>query len=525
MTTNHESTNRESTNRESTNRESTNRESTNRESTNRESTNRDTTAAELEVVLAAAHAARRELAATGPDVRADRLVAVADALDAEGEELVALAGAETHLATARLTGELRRTTFQARLFADALRSGAVTPVRIDHADPDWGTGPRPDLRRTVTPVGPVLVFAASNFPFAFSAFGGDTVSASAAGCPVVVKAHPGHPRLSRRTADVVNGALRRAGAPEGTFALVEGVEASLVALRDDRIAAAAFTGSLRGGRALFDIAAARPVPIPFYGELGSVNPVVVTPAAWEQRGAEIASGWVGSLTLGAGQFCTNPGVVLVPDAEAFLAAVELPVPAPMLHTGIASAFHDAVRTLSDVPGVSAALAGEPSEEGVRAQVLRTTAASVLAHPSILEVEAFGPAGLVVEYTSPEELAAVLDTIPGQLTGTVQAATGSVDPVAASAVVVLAERVGRVVYNDWPTGVTVSGAQHHGGPYPATTAPLTTSVGLEAIARFQRPVAFQSVPQELLPAELRDRATGADAVGGPLESVRPAGVVG
>ncbi|MCI2239573.1 aldehyde dehydrogenase (NADP(+)) [Kineococcus sp. TRM81007] len=498
---------------------------TNHGTAERDTANRETTAAELEGVLAAAHAARRELAATAPDVRADRLVAVADALEAEREGLVDLAGAETHLGAARLTGELRRTTFQARLFADALRSGALTPVRVDHADPDWGTGPRPDLRRTVTPVGPVLVFAASNFPFAFSTFGGDTVSALAAGCPVVVKAHPGHPRLSRRTAALVTEALRRAGAPEGTFALVEGVEASLAALRDDRVAAAAFTGSLRGGRSLFDIAAARPVPIPFYGELGSVNPVVVTPAAWEQRGAQIASGWVGSLTLGAGQFCTNPGVVLVPDAEAFLAALELPVPDPVLHAGIASAFHDAVRTLSGSPGVTAALVGEPSEEGVRVQVLRTTASAVLADPAILEVEAFGPAGLLVEYTSPEELTAVLDTVPGQLTGTVQAATGAPDPVAPTAVALLAERVGRVVHNEWPTGVTVSAAQHHGGPYPATTAPLTTSVGLEAVTRFQRPVAYQSVPQELLPPELRDRPVGPAATGVPCGSVRSAGAVG
>ncbi|WP_432509910.1 aldehyde dehydrogenase (NADP(+)) [Kineococcus sp. SYSU DK001] len=463
----------------------------------------DTTAADLEAVLAAAHAARRPLARTSPTDRARALDAAADALEAARAELVELAASETHLPTARLEGELTRTVFQVRLFAAGLRDGSLVPARVDPADPGWGTGPRPDLRRTVVPIGPVLVFAASNFPFAFSVLGGDSASALAAGCPVVVKAHPGHPELSRLTARLVTGALTGAGLPAGTFALVEGVEASLAALRDPRVRAAGFTGSLRGGRALFDVAAGRPDPIPFHGELGSVNPVVVTPAAWAERGTAIADGWVGSLTLGAGQFCTNPGVVLVPDAAAFTAAVDLPVPGPMLNPAIAQGFQESTRELREQPGVRVAVTGPASDEGVAAQVLAVSAADVLANPRTVHVEAFGPAGVVVGYSSPQELRDLLEVLPGQLTGSVQAAADPADDdLAVEVAQLLAEKVGRVVWNDWPTGVTVSGAQQHGGPWPATTTPTTTSVGTAAIERWQRPVAFQAVPAAALPEQLR-----------------------
>ncbi|GAB3455148.1 aldehyde dehydrogenase (NADP(+)) [Kineococcus endophyticus] len=456
---------------------------------------------DLESVLAAAHAAARPLARSTPAERADALEAVARALEGARAELVALAGEETHLPQARLEGELTRTVFQARLFAAGLRDGSLLPTRIDHADPDWGMGPRPDLRRTVVPIGPVLVFAASNFPFAFSVAGGDSVSALAAGCPVVVKAHPGHPRLSLATARQVTAALAAVGAPEGTFALVEGVEASKTALTDRRIRAAGFTGSVRGGRALFDLAVSRPDPIPFHGELGSVNPVVVTPAAWAERGADVAAAWVGSLTLGAGQFCTNPGVVLVPDAEAFTAAVDLPVPGPMLHPGIVEGFRTATDELASQPGVRSAASGEAGPDGIAAQVFSVPAADVVANPHLLELEAFGPAGLVVGYSSEDDLRAVLDALPGQLTGSVHAAAD--DPLAVEVAGLLAEHVGRVVWNDWPTGVTVSSAQQHGGPWPATTSPTTTSVGTAAISRWQRPVAFQGFPTAALPDELKD----------------------
>lgn len=405
-----------------------------------------------------------------------------------------MAHSESHLPTARLTGELKRTTFQARLFADALRTGALTPSRVDPPEANWGSGPRPDLRRGVVPLGPVLVFAASNFPFAFSVFGGDTVSALAAGCPVVVKAHPGHPELSRRTAALVADVL-----PEGMFALVEGVDPSLAALRDSRIKAVGFTGSTAGGRALYDIAVSRPEPIPFYGELGSVNPVVVTPEGWAERGPDIVAGWLDSLLLGSGQFCTNPGLVFVPDADSFLASVSLAEPGRMLNSRLEEGFRASTDVVAGLLGIVEAVSGPANEQGVAARVFRTTVAEL--DPKALETEMFGPAGLVVEYGSAQELADALGTVPGQLTGSVHG-TATGDAVAAEAVAALSSRVGRVLYNQWPTGVSVSAAQQHGGPYPASTSPLTTSVGLAAIERFQRPVAFQGFPESLLPAELR-----------------------
>lgn len=444
----------------------------------------------LEQALAGAARAARGTARTPDAERAGWLRTAADALDAAAGELVALAVAETNLPQPRLSGELGRTTFQARLFAERLEQGRLGEVRIDHADPGWGMGPRPDIRRGHVPIGPVLVFAASNFPFAFSVFGGDTTSALAAGCPVVVKAHPGHPRLSRRTAEIVGPVF-----PDGVFALVEGMDEGAAAVRDPRIKAVGFTGSTAGGRALFDLAAARPDPIPFYGELGSTNPVVVTPAGWARRAEEIATGWAGSLTLGAGQFCTNPGVVMVPDADAFLALVPELAAGPMLNERIESGYRSAAaRMAASVTVARGAVDGGPV-------LFRASAAEVLDRPELLDLEVFGPAGLVVGYVDLAEVLDLVDALHGQLTATVQGADG--DPDAPELVARLAEHAGRVIWNQWPTGVTVSDAQQHGGPYPATTAPLSTSVGTAAALRFLRPVAYQNVPAELLPARLRD----------------------
>ncbi|GAB3577988.1 aldehyde dehydrogenase (NADP(+)) [Amycolatopsis endophytica] len=447
-----------------------------------------------EHALAGAAAAARPVARTTWAERAGWLRAAADALDAAAGELVPLAVAESHLPEARLTGELNRTTFQARLFAERLEQGRLHDVRVDHADPDWPMGPRPDLRRTQVPIGPVLVFAASNFPFAFSVFGGDTTSALAAGCPVVVKAHPGHPELSRRTAAVVSAALARA--PEGTFALIEGEAEGAQAVRDPRIRAVAFTGSTRGGRALFDLAVSRPDPIPFFGELGSTNPVVVTPSGWAARAGEIATGFAGSVALGSGQFCTKPGILLVPDAGAFLDAVPELSAGPMLNERIESGFHASATEMASAVQVARGTVAE----GTSPVLFRTTAAVVLDNPDLLELEVFGPAALIVEYGDVPEVLRVLDVLPGQLTGTVQGSDD--DPDAPEVVARLGERTGRVLWNQWPTGVTVSDAQQHGGPYPATTAPLTTSVGTAAAHRFLRPVAFQNMPASALPIELR-----------------------
>ena len=458
----------------------------------------------LDNVLAAASSAARVTGRSTPGQRANWLRAIADALDEAAPELVPIAKAETHLPEARLTGEVRRTTFQARLIADRLDAGDLTDVTIDPADSAWPPGPRPDLRRTHVPLGPVLVFAASNFPFAFSVAGGDTVSALAAGCPVVVKAHPGHPELSRRTAAVITDALD-GSAPAGAFSLIEGEQAGADAVRDARIKAVAFTGSTRGGRALFDLAAARPDPIPFYGELGSTNPVVITPQGWAHRADEIAAGFAGSVTLGSGQFCTKPGIVFVPDIDDFLARVPDLSAGPLLNEHIDRGYLHSVEEMARY--APAGRGTVPS--GAPAPVLfRSKVADLSNRPELLELEMFGPAALIVGYSDLAEVLDLVDRLPGQLTATVHGAD-TPDAEESELITRLAEHAGRVLWNDWPTGVSVTDAQHHGGPYPATTSPLSTSVGTAAVQRFLRPVTFQNVPQAALPPELRDGHTNRD----------------
>ena len=467
----------------------------------------DVTAAVARAVAAAPAAAR----ATEAD-RARWLRAIADALDAAVDDLVPLAADETGLPVPRLTGEVARTTDQLRRFAAAIEEGAHLEVVVDHADPT-AAPPRPDLRRMLVPLGPVAVYAASNFPFAFSVAGGDTASALAVGCPVVVKAHPGHAATSRATASVVARALAQAGAPDGVFALVEGFAAGVALVEEPGITGAAFTGSVRGGRALADRAAARPVPIPFFGELGSLNPVVVTAAADAARGSDLAAGLAGSFTLGAGQFCTKPGLVLVP-ADGVLER-ELPAHVPggsarMLTDGIGDAFLAGAARVAAVPGVHAIIpataAGAPAFSAVDADAFLASAAE-------LTEEVFGPATLLVRYRSPEELAAAVAALPGSLTATLHAEPGE---EVAPLVDALAARAGRVLFAGWPTGVAVTWAQHHGGPWPATTS-QHTSVGVTAMRRFQRPIAYQDAPEALLPAALRDGWTGPRRVDGVLRA--------
>nr|WP_198423953.1 aldehyde dehydrogenase (NADP(+)) [Microlunatus antarcticus] len=470
-------------------------------------------------LVAAAVEAGRVWAATGREDRADVLDAVADALDAAGDELVPLAMAESHLPEGRLRGELTRTTFQLRLFGQALRDGGYLDVRVDHADPDWPMGaPRPDLRRTQVPLGPVVVFAAVNFPFAFSVAGGDTASALAAGCPVLLKAHPGHLRLSVATAEVVRRALAASGAPDDLFTLLVGVEAGRAALTDPGVQAGAFTGSTTGGRTLFDLANGRPVPIPFFGELGSVNPVFVTRAAAEARGPEIAAQAVASFTLGAGQFCTKPGVLLVPEGSSVLEVLrttDLPGPAPMLSERMVEGHARVRHELEDVPGTEVLVGGPDTADGTPAPtVLLTDVATLLADVEALFRECFGPTLLVATYAAEDDLLSLAQTIDGQLTATVFGEDSDV-PHLAGLVTTLATKAGRLLWNAWPTGVSVTDAQQHGGPYPATTAPSTTSVGTAAISRFLRPVAFQGFPEGLLPAELTDGATLPRRVDGVL----------
>ena len=464
-----------------------------------------TTDTELESFLGAAQSAASPLAALRPAERANLLDAVADALDSAADQLVPVAQRETRLAEGRLRSELKRTTFQLRLFGELLRDGGYLDARIDHADADWPMGaPRPDIRRVLAPLGPVVVFAASNFPFAFSVAGGDTASALAAGSPVLLKAHSGHPELSLLTAEVVASALAAAGAPEGTFALISGTSAGAAALRDPRIKAGAFTGSIPGGRALFDIASSRPEPVPFFGELGSNNPVFVTEAAAAERGTEIAEGFVGSFTLGAGQFCTKPGTLFVPAGSRLVDALRdavLPSAAPLLNDRIQSGYAKVLQELQANSRVEVLAQGtDPLADPPSPTLLLTTAADMLADPHALQAECFGPTALVVAYDDESQLPQIAETFEGQLTATIHGTDScKVDGL----VEILARKAGRVLWNQWSTGVSVTYAQQHGGPYPATTAAGSTSVGTGAIERFLRPIAYQGFPQHLLPEPLRE----------------------
>ncbi|PYI66906.1 aldehyde dehydrogenase (NADP(+)) [Arthrobacter livingstonensis] len=465
----------------------------------------DTTPDELKAILAAAATAATEWALRSAAERAAALTAVADALDAAATKLVPIAQEETFLAAGRLTGELKRTTFQLRLFAELLTDGGYLDARIDHADDAWPMGARPDIRRVLEPLGPVLVFAASNFPFAFSVMGGDSCSALAAGCSVVLKAHPGHPRLSAAVGRIAADALRAAGAPEGLLQLIYGTETGRDALLDPRIKAGAFTGSIAGGRALFDLATSRPEPIPFYGELGSVNPVFVTEAAAAGRGAEIVAEFVASYTLGAGQFCTKPGILLVPADSGMveeLSSAARPEAARLLNDRIHSGYLASLSGLLEHDAVDSLGATEGAFDAPPAPALTTTTASaLLADPEGLITECFGPSALVATYRTDDELLAVARVLNGQLTATIQGEES--DAVAPELVRLLAKKAGRVLWNQWPTGVSVTYAQQHGGPYPATTAPTSTSVGTAGITRFLRPVAYQGLPAHLLPAAVRD----------------------
>ncbi|MBE9373358.1 aldehyde dehydrogenase (NADP(+)) [Saccharopolyspora sp. HNM0983] len=464
----------------------------------------DTTGAELDAALQRANRAAEEMCAQPPAGRARQLRAAADALDAAAAELVDLARAESNLSEARLTGELARTTFQLRLFAETADSGEFLHVVLDRADPDFPLGPKPDLRRMLLPLGPVLVFAASNFPFAFSVAGGDTAAALAAGCPVLVKAHPGHPALSQRTAEIVGEALRSAGAPEGAFDVVFGFETGSNALQDPRIRAAAFTGSVPAGRALHDIAAARPDPIPFFGELGSLNPVFVTPGAVRARGADIASGYVNSYCGNAGQLCTKPGLLFLPAGhglgEALVGHARDAAAHPMLNERLHEGFEQRRREATEVPGVQVLVDGDAA--GPSPTLLAASVDTLLEHREALLAEAFGPLSIVVEYDSPQEANRVAEAFAGNLTATVHAEDDEAGLVG-GLVRRLRERAGRVLFNGWPTGVAVSPAMQHGGPYPATTDARFTSVGTASIERFLRPVTYQNAPAGVLPEPLRD----------------------
>jgi NADP-dependent aldehyde dehydrogenase len=464
-----------------------------------------TTDAELAEVLAAAAAAQEEWAAVPARERARMLDAAADGLDAHAIELVDIADHETALGEARLTGEVARTSGQLRMFAELIRNGMHVDAIISPARAETS---QPELRRMLHPIGPVAVFSASNFPFAFSVAGGDTASALAAGCVVVVKAHSAHPHTSIATQRSVNDALAAAGAPKNLLGLIHGRAPGTALVSHPTIKAAGFTGSQRAGRALFDLAGARPDPIPFYGELGSCNAVVVLPEAASNDPQGLAQAYLSSLTLGSGQFCTNPGLLFVPKNSPLLGAIETAVSSlaagTMLTAGMRDAYDLGVADLAatkNVRELGSGAAGSATGWSVTATVLQTDVATFSANEK-LQDEVFGPGGLVVSYDSEADLIAALRTLRGSLAAGVHATRGEL-PLAGRVGEQLRRSAGRVLFNDWPTGVAVAWAQHHGGPWPATTVSRDTSVGARAIQRWLVPVTYQGWPDELLPAELRD----------------------
>jgi NADP-dependent aldehyde dehydrogenase len=464
---------------------------------------------DIEHVAARAAQAARPFADTEPRARAAALVAIADALDAASDELIGIAMQETGLTRPRLEGEVRRTSNQLRLFAEVIVDGAYLDARIDEADPGYVIGPRPDVRRVLEPVGPVLNFASSNFPFAFSVAGGDSAAALAAGCPLVVKAHSGHLALSRRTAEIVAQALADAGMPDGVFQLVEGQQRGVDLLKDDRIRAGSFTGSTRVGRLLADIAASRPRPIPFYGELGSVNPVYATAAAIEAE-PDLLQGFLGSVSGSAGQLCTKPGFLFVPDGAELgevAAAAAGVAEHRLLNPGIGRAFEERRDAVLGAAGVTVLAEGsvridEADQRFTTPTVVEVDVETLRAHRDELLEESFGPLSIIVRYQDAAALPDVhRELFPGNLTSTLHATDA--DAAAVTPLVeALAETSGRVLFGGWPTGVSVTSAMQHGGPFPATTTDAT-SVGTASITRFLRGVAYQGAPQALLPPSLRD----------------------
>jgi len=471
----------------------------------------ETAAGEVARLCEAALSAAPVLEELGRDGRAALLRALADALEARRADVVAVADRETALGAGRLGGELTRTCYQLRLFAEVLEEGSYLEAAVDHAG-DSPMGPRPDLRRMLMPIGPIAVFGASNFPLAFSVPGGDTASALAAGCPVVVKAHSSHPATSRLVFDVLAEAARTAGAPDGTLGIVYGQQAGAALVAHPAIRAVGFTGSVTGGKALLAIIEQRPDPVPFFGELSSLNPVVVTPQAAGERGTQLGTELVGSFTLGAGQFCTKPGLVFVPagsDGDAVLDAMAGAVRGSsaqvLLNEGIAASFDRIAGGIAEAPGVSTVARGTADDGAgfTAAPLLLTTSAAQL--PEQVTEECFGPVTVVARYDGTDELFAALGAMPSSLTATVLRGAGEIElPLAVSQE--LRTRAGRLVYDAYPTGVAVSWAQHHGGPWPSTNS-QHTSVGTTAIRRFLRPFTWQGAPAELLPAELTDGFTG------------------
>ena len=467
-------------------------------------------AGNVEAACAAAAEAFGPYRATTSEQRAQFLEAIAANIEAISEPLIARTMAETGLPQARITGEVGRTTGQLRLFAGVLREGSWNGARIDTALPDRTPLPRADIRQRFIPLGPVAVFSASNFPLAFSVAGGDTASALAAGCPVVVKGHDAHPGTSELVARAISDAVAQSGLPAGTFSLLfgPGRELGTALVTDPRIKAVGFTGSRSGGTALVAAAAARPEPIPVYAEMSSINPVFLLDGALSNRGDALGRAFVGSLTMGSGQLCTNPGLVIAvdgPGLDAFVAAAREALSAapatPMLTPNIARSYADGVASLTEAAAVVGRGEDAANETACSAALFATDAKSFLASED-LQAEVFGSSSLIVRCADTAEMHSVAAGIEGQLTATVHADDSDLDE-AGRLLPLLELKAGRILFDGWPTGVEVCYAMVHGGPFPATSDSRSTSVGARAIERFLRPVAYQDVPKSLLPSAIAD----------------------
>ncbi len=464
------------------------------------------------IVDKAAREAEEAFWSYGYSARSERaafLRRIADEIEARGEAITDIGVRETGLPAARLNGERGRTVGQLRLFADHIEKGDYLDRRHDKALPDREPLPRPDLRLMQRPVGPVAVFGASNFPLAFSTAGGDTASALAAGCPVIVKGHSAHPGVSDLVAQAIDAAIKASGVHPGVFSQVQGGnrEVGQALVQHPLIRAVGFTGSLAGGRALFDLCAQRPDPIPFFGELGSVNPMFLLPKAVAARGEAIAKGWSGSLTMGAGQFCTNPGVVFMlagPDTESFVQAVSAALgevgPQTMLTDGIAQAYRAGRDRVRGVGGVQELLTSTCDMRNAAPYLFRSTGKAWLANEDLGE-EVFGPLGIVVTVENEDEMIAIAHSLHGQLTATLHMDEGDTQ-LARKLTPILERKAGRLLANGYPTGVEVCDAMVHGGPYPASTNFGATSVGTMSIRRFLRPVCYQNMPDAVLPEDIR-----------------------
>lgn len=470
------------------------------------------TEGQIDEAVALARAAFFPYSGLSSKERAAFLRKIAAGLTEQGAAIVERANLETGLPLARLQGELARTTNQLMLFAEVVEEGSWVDARIDEADAERKPLPKPDVRSMSRPLGPVAVFGASNFPLAFSVAGGDTASALAAGCPVVVKAHPAHPGTSELVGRVIQRAVEESGLPAGVFSLLfdAGVEVGVALVKHPGIKAVAFTGSQNGGKALMRLAAERDEPIPCYAEMGSTNPLFILPGAMKERGEALAKGLQGSFTLGSGQFCTKPGLVFGPasEMESFTQQIREGVDSlgnqGMLTPGIAAKYSDAVEERTK-DGEAKLIAGEGKVADQQAAAVPATLFEVklkdFLETKTLEEEIFGPTTLLIQYGGKDELVAAAERLHGHLTATIH---GTEEDIAGAGdlIRVLETKVGRVLFNGYPTGVEVCHAMVHGGPYPATSDARTTSVGTRAIERFVRPVCYQDCPDAMLPAELK-----------------------